>query len=166
MSSSEWHKRLLFVTRGREVSRMIWGWRMKITTLWFSTILVASHPKLLTPCLSIQDRGCHYHHISSVFYFDRSQIKLYQMIVYSTFRLTKNGGRHPLRMSLWHRDSWCFSSFQPDREEHLPIMFVFDDGINEDQCQRSTQDNRKNFHRHDGWIKIKPSCISFAIFFP
>ena len=45
-------------------------------------------------------------------------------------------------------------------------MFLFDDGINEDQGQRSTQDDRQNFHRHDGWIKIKPSCISFAIFFP
>ena len=30
-------------------------------------------------------------------------------------------------------------------EEHLPIMFLFDDGINEDQCQRSTQDDRQNF---------------------
>ena len=166
MSTSELPKRLLFVTRGREVSRMIWGRKMKITTFWFSTILVASHPKLLALCLSIRCRGCHCHHISSGFYFDRSEITRHQMTFYSTFRPTNNGGRHPRHMTLWHRDSWCFSSFQPERGEHLPIMLLFDDGVNEDQCQRPTQDDRQNFHRHDGWIKIKPSCISFPIFFP
>lgn len=49
---------------------------------------------------------------------------------------------------------------------HLPIIFLFDYGINEDQCQKPIQDNRQNFQRHNGWVEIKPSCISFAIFFP
>ena len=160
MATSELHKRLLFATRGRGISIMTWGRRMKITTLWFSTILVANHPKLLTLCLSIQYWGCHYHHISSVFHFDWSEIKLSS----NDFRLLC-GGHYPLHKSPWHRDSWC-SPLSSWTGEHLPIMFLFDDGINEHQCQRSTQDDGQNFHRHDGWIKIKPSCISFAIFFP
>ena len=116
MSTSELHKRLLFATRGRGISTMTWGRRMKITTLWFSTILVANHPKLLTLCLSIQYRGCHYHHISSVFHFDQSEIKLSS----NDFRLphflsNKERWSLPTPQVPLASGQLVFSSFQPDR---------------------------------------------------
>lgn len=48
----------------------------------------------------------------------------------------------------------------------LPVIFLLDYGVNENQCQNPIQDNSQNFQRHKGGVKIQPSCISLAILFP
>lgn len=64
---------------------------------------------------------------------------------------------HPAAIELTHAGGDLYE---------MPVILLLDYGVNEDQCQEPIQDNSQDFQRHNGWIKIQPSCVSLAIFFP